>query len=132
MKKNEIIEEWLKRALSNLTIASKRKTSKDILYEDLCFECQQSVEKSLKALLVFYNVDLIITHSIALLVSKLADKGVVIPDFVKESVILSDYAVQTRYPGNYEPVTIDDFIQALQLAQKVYIWTLNIISDKNI
>ena len=83
-------------------------------------------------MLVFYDVDLIITHSIALLVSKLADKGVVIPDFVKESVILSDYAVQTRYPGNYEPVTIEDFKQALQLAQKVYIWTLNIISDKNI
>lgn len=128
MKKNEIIEEWLKRALSNLTIASKLKPSKDILYEDLCFECQQSVEKSLKALIVFYDLDLIITHSISLLVSKLEEKGIEIPDFVKESVILSDYAVQTRYPGNYESVTSEEYKQALQLSQKVYIWSFNIIS----
>ena len=128
MKKNEIIEEWLKRALSNLSIATKSKVSKNILYEDLCFECQQSVEKSLKALLVFYDSDVVITHSIALLVSKLEEKGIDIPDFVKESVILSDYAVQTRYPGNYEPVTKEDYKQALHLAQQVYIWSFNIIA----
>jgi HEPN domain-containing protein len=128
MKKNDIVKDWLKRAKSNLTIASKYKSGKNILYEDLCFECQQSVEKSLKALLVFYDSEIIITHSISLLVSKLEEKGIAIPEFVKDSVILSDYAVQTRYPGNYEPVTKEEFNQALNITGKVFIWSYNIIS----
>ena len=45
MKNKDIISEWLKRARA-------KKTSDEILYEDLCFDAQQAVEKSLKALLV--------------------------------------------------------------------------------
>ena len=36
MKNKEIISEWLKRAKSNLEIAGAGKSSKEILYEDLC------------------------------------------------------------------------------------------------
>lgn len=39
-------EEWLRRAKSNLERARKGKLSEDILYEDLCFDCQQVAEKS--------------------------------------------------------------------------------------
>jgi len=52
MKNKDIISEWLKRARSNLERARAKKTSDEILYEDLCFDAQQAVEKSLKALLV--------------------------------------------------------------------------------
>ncbi len=40
MKKNDIVDEWLKRAKSNLTIAKPNRKKRDVLYEDLCFECQ--------------------------------------------------------------------------------------------
>ncbi len=50
MKNKEIILNWLKRARSNLERAKIGKVSPGILYEDLCFDAQQAVEKSLKAI----------------------------------------------------------------------------------
>jgi HEPN domain-containing protein len=49
MKSNELAVAWLKRAISNLEKAKIGKISKALSYEDLCFDCQQAVEKALKA-----------------------------------------------------------------------------------
>ncbi len=35
---------------------------------------------------------------------------------------LSLYAAQTRYPGDYEPLTDEDYKEALMLAEYVYSW----------
>ena len=48
--------EWLRRARSNLARASHGQGTPDILFEDLCFDAQQAVEKALKALLVLKGV----------------------------------------------------------------------------
>jgi len=123
MRKTENALIWLKRAESNFARAAIGKSDEKILYEDLCFDCQQTVEKSLKALLVLYNQESIITHSISLLLSNIQEYiPIVIPDFVNESVILTDYAVQTRYPGFYEAVIEDDYKIALHLAGQVLDW----------
>ena len=55
MKNREIILNWLKRARSNLERAKMGKVTQEILYEDLCFDAQQAVEKSLKAILIKLN-----------------------------------------------------------------------------
>ncbi len=49
MKNLKIAKEWVKRAKSNLAMAKAGRVSQDILYEDLCFEAQQAVEKGLKS-----------------------------------------------------------------------------------
>jgi HEPN domain-containing protein len=48
MKNESLVRIWLKRAKSNLQIAKAGKVFDDILYEDLCFDCEQAVEKALK------------------------------------------------------------------------------------
>ena len=48
--------EWLRRARSNLARASHGQAAPDMLLEDACFDAQQAVEKSLKALLVLRGV----------------------------------------------------------------------------
>ena len=40
-------QEWLKRAKSNLTLASQPKLEQ-ICWEDLCFEAQQAAEKAIR------------------------------------------------------------------------------------
>jgi len=52
MRNEPLVKIRLKRAKSNLKIAKAGKVFKDILYEDLCFDCEQAVEKALKAVLV--------------------------------------------------------------------------------
>jgi HEPN domain-containing protein len=56
MRNESLVRIWLKRAKSNLQIAKAGKVFDDILYEDLCFDCEQSAEKALKALLVSIDV----------------------------------------------------------------------------
>ena len=44
------------------------------------------------------------------------------PNDVKTSVDLTEYAVHTRYPGLYEPVTGEEYREALAVAEGVYAW----------
>ncbi len=123
MKRTENALVWIRRAESNLARAAVGKSDDKILYEDLCFDCQQAVEKSLKALMVVLDIEPIITHAIGLLLGSIEEKSTIeVPPFVNESVILTDYAVQTRYPGFYEPVTEDEYKTALHLASQVVNW----------
>lgn len=122
MKDRSYVDEWLRRARSNIARAELGKVSDDILYEDLCFDCQQAVEKSLKALLVHIGVDFPWTHSIARLAELIENADVDMPGFAKDSVILTAYAVNTRYPGSQEPVDEVEYKEALKLAEMVCRW----------
>ncbi len=104
-------EQWLKRARSNLEKAKAGKVSDGILYEDLCFDCQQAVEKSLKALLVYLNIVFPFTHSITRLL-----------ELIKDSTVLTDYAVTTRYPGDYDPVDEKEYKESVYIAEQVFNW----------
>lgn len=70
MKNKEFVLEWLKEAKSDLKKAELGKSSEDILYEDLCFDCQQTAEKAIKALLISFDKEYLPTHSIARLLDK--------------------------------------------------------------
>ena len=122
MKSLTEAEEWLRRARSNLERARLGKASEGILYEDLCFDCQQVVEKSLKGLLVYIAVPFPWTHSIAKLIELIEESKIEVPEDVKDSIILTVYAVNTRYPGKQEPVDEDEYREAIQIAERVYSW----------
>lgn len=44
--------------------------------------------------------------------------------------LLSDYAVTTRYPGDWEPVGEDEYRQALAHAEEVWNWVVSVIGYK--
>ena len=122
MKNRALVKQWLIRARSNLDRARAGKIQKTILYEDLCFDCQQAVEKYLKALLIAHDLESPHTHIIAHLVETLEQNRISVPDGVKSSVDLTEYAVHTRYPGLYEPVTEEEYREALEVTECVHAW----------
>ena len=130
MKNEDIVGSWLKRAKSNLELAKVGKASKGILYEDLCFDCQQAVEKSLKALPVSINVEFPWTHLVARLIELVEANGIDVPEEVKNSIPLTEYAVNTRYPGDYEPLDETDYKAALEIAERVVNWVEKEIHKK--
>ena len=85
MKNREIILNWLKRARSNLERAKMGKVTQGILYEDLCFDAQQAVEKSLKAILIKLNQSFPNTHSIGILLKLIEEAGVEIPKNINQA-----------------------------------------------
>ena len=122
MKNRMLVEQWISRAQSNLDRARAGKIRDTILYEDLCFDCQQTVEKSLKALLVALDLESPHTHIIAHLLETLEQNRIEVPDDVKSAAYLTEYAVHTRYPGLYEPVTAEEFREVLAIAERVNLW----------
>ncbi|GFP27399.1 hypothetical protein HKBW3S43_01387 [Candidatus Hakubella thermalkaliphila] len=129
MRNKELVNDWIKRAKSNLERAKAGRISQDVLYEDLCFDAQQCVEKSLKSLLVSLDVEFPWKHDIDVLFGLISKSGIKIPDDLKSAVILTRYAVHTRYPGLAEPVSEEDYQEALALAGKVFNWALKILRE---
>ena len=122
-------EEWLRRAKGNLALAKQRKP-KDAYWEDLCFEAEQAVEKAVKAVLRFRGIDFPRTHDIGELLALVDRSGQKIPPNFWKADSLTAYAVETRYPGPAEPVTRNEYRQAVALAQKVVNWAEKIVSPK--
>ena len=127
MAKNEY-RKWLKRAESNLLLA-KSGHIKGVVYEDLCFEAQQSAEKALKALLVYFGDRFPKVHSLFILLERL-QKYTDILDDIKVVLKLSAYAVQTRYPGEYYPVQRKEYQRAVNFAQKILTWVKKLIKKR--
>jgi HEPN domain-containing protein len=53
------------------------------------------------------------------LIDLLTEINIRIPDADKIITDMSEYAVNTRYPGDYEPLALEDFNNALHLAEKI-------------
>jgi HEPN domain-containing protein len=113
-------ELWLRRARSNLALAQVGHRE-GVMLEDLCFEAQQAAEKALKALLIHLSGDYPRTHAFTLLLTKL-ETHVRVPASVRDVVELSDYAVQMRYPGDYYPISDEEYQRAVDLAARTVAW----------
>ncbi|GHT66278.1 hypothetical protein FACS1894110_09700 [Spirochaetia bacterium] len=66
----ERYEEWIGRAKSSYNLATVS-IIPNIYYEDLCFQIQQSAEKALKGLLIYYGIEPDFTHNIGILLKEL-------------------------------------------------------------
>ena len=119
--------EWLRRARSNLAKA-RAGDAPEVVYEDLCFDAQQASEKAIKALLVRQQVGFPKTHAIGELLTLVQQSGIEVPSPIRESALLTDYAVVTRYPGSAEDVTRAQYEQAVALAERVVRWADELIA----
>jgi HEPN domain-containing protein len=120
--------EWLRRARSNLARAKADRGLPEVLYEDLCFDAQQAAEKSIKALLVHKGVAFPKTHDIINLLTLVQRGGIEVPEEVRKGGILTGYALESRYPGLSEEVTEEEYLEAIDMAERVMRWAESLIS----
>ena len=69
-------------------------------------------------------------YNIRALLELLDPMGSEISKEIWQAIDLTNYAVETRYPGPAEPVTRNEYRQALTVAGKVVKWAENIILPK--
>lgn len=120
-------EDWLRYAKSDLELARIEKPE-GVLLENLCFHAQQAAEKTLKAVLIFLEIDFPRTHNIRTLLDLLPE-GVDVPQEIEESAILTDYAVESRYPRDSEPVDDEEYRRVIGLAETVVSWAEKLIHE---
>jgi HEPN domain-containing protein len=82
----------------------------------------QAAEKALKAVLVCTLVEFPRTHDLEELLILIRNSGTSIPLELEDVTALSRFAVETRYPGDVEPITPDEVEQAIELAEKAVGW----------
>lgn len=117
--------DWLRYAYSDLELARVKRPPK-VLFEGLCFHAQQAVEKALKAVLIANGVPPTKTHNIRTLLD-LLPPDVVPPEEVEYAAGLTDYAVISRYPGDFESIDEKEYKETVQLAETVVFWAERII-----
>lgn len=118
----EVVQAWLERARSDLRLGQSALRARGVLPEDACFHAQQCAEKALKALLTQRDIAYPRTHVLETLLDLLKVNGVAVPQDVDEAFELTQYAVQTRYPGEWEPITKKEARRALERAARVLAW----------
>lgn len=114
-----IVAQWIEKAEHDLCNAEHTLTlRKNCPYDTACFHAQQCVEKYLKAALCFYEVDFPRTHDLTELAARLPEGKFLKLEF-KDLKELNPYAVETRYPGDWEPQTRQETKRAIQIAKHV-------------
>ena len=121
-KREDIIEKvkhWVEIAEEDLHLAKFALTmTSNVPYRLIAFHAQQSAEKYIKALLVYYRIDFPYTHDIAKLLS-LCPKELELFKKLEKAGDLTDYAVSKRYPDYYDKLSKKVTVDAIELAELV-------------
>lgn len=88
------------------------------LTDIVCFHSQQCAEKYLKALLLYQGVAFPRTHDLRLLLD-LLPVGISLGLQREQVIPLNRYVIEGRYPGDWEPITVEEARRALEMAQAV-------------
>jgi len=81
----------------------------------------------MKGMLVALRVRFPYTHDLAVLLSLLEQAEQTVPEQIRGAAQLSDYAVEARYPGLAEPVTREEYEEAVSIAEAVMRWAEEVI-----
>ena len=93
-----LVNEWVSKAQEDYSVAMGLLRRRKLPSDTICFHCQQTVEKLLKALLQKKGVRFGRVHDLEALYRLLDETGPL--ELLRDDLkLLSDYAVKYRYPG---------------------------------
>jgi len=121
--------EWLLYARRDLAMA-RVPLPEGGAYESLCFHAQQAAEKAIKAVYRARGQVFRYTHDLDDLLHGLERAGLQVPEAVWEAADLTHYAWEARYPGFTEPVSPEEYQQALTLAERVVHWAAALVEGR--
>jgi HEPN domain-containing protein len=109
--------EWVRKAEKNFIGACILAETSEPLNENVCYDCQQCVEKYLKALLNELGMNIPRTHDLVRLRGLLLPHHPTLQPFQRGFWFLNGFGVEVRYPGR-DP-TKRQARAALRLATRV-------------
>ena len=134
MRRNKAkVLEWITYAENDLGVASHlNKLYRPLPANIICWLCQQSVEKSYKAILAYHDIKIPKTHDIRLLQNITMEYEPSISIDVKIADKFTEFATESRYPDNvfdftnedaevglkYAKITLDNVIKMVQLTEQ--------------
>jgi len=113
------LKHWVEKAEHDLRNAEYVLTLKDDCPTDtVCFHAQQCAEKYLKVLLISRLTDFPKTHDLVLLLNLLGGAES-LGLYLRDIQPLNRYSVEARYPGDWNPIDMDEATRAVTQAQAI-------------
>lgn len=115
-----LARDWLAKAATDLLVCEQLAAQGAAFSEVVAFHAQQVAEKSVKAMLVWRQVEFPKTHDIERLLELLATCDEALAETIADAAELTPYGVEYRYPGEYAPVSAEAVAVCVRLAHKVH------------
>ena len=116
---NPVLEEalrWLRFSEEDLSVAVRLMSGATTAPRHACWLSQQAAEKALKAALILDEVDFSFTHDLDAL-RNLLPGGWAVRDTHADMAELTEWAVETRYPGDWPEPNDADADRAMSQAR---------------
>ena len=125
----ELLRSWLTKAASDLRTARILDTAADGPLDTAIYHCQQAAEKAVKAFLIFHAVTPEKTHDVRKLAVQASGFEPRFNEHIEIAAALTPYAWEFCYPGDLAETypAREEFDEALQHAQTIYDFVLNLI-----
>lgn len=111
-----LVLEWVVKAGADLEACEHLLDGSSVLGGIIAFHAQQAVEKYMKAALTWRQVEFPKTHDLGDLLTLLAVEDASLRDDLWDTVVLTDYGVEVRYPGDLPDVSPEEAREAVRLA----------------
>ncbi len=113
------VRQWVEKAEHDLRNAEHVLTlTEDCPTDTICFHCHQCAEKYLKALLVAHGIAFQRTHDLVVLFN--LSTGFIASNLSLSALQpLNRYAVEARYPGDWDPISRQEAAAAVRMARIV-------------
>ncbi|MCX6646988.1 MAG: HEPN domain-containing protein [bacterium] len=114
------VERWLLKAQNDLRTTETMLSIDHPITDTACFHAHQCAEKCLKAFLTSIDVHVERTHDLTRLVEICSVNNAGFECLRSLAVELTDYAVASRYPDDWREIPMEEAMQALEAAKKVF------------
>jgi HEPN domain-containing protein len=125
--RDEFVRQWLLKAEEDLNAAKSLMTYEASFLGTVCFHSQQAAEKYLKAFLTSRQVEFPKTHDIDEILDLIAPVNGKLSESLRDTIVLTNYGVDVRYPGDFPNVTTNEAQKAIQMAEKVRTRVLEVL-----
>jgi len=118
-EQHKLVKQWTEKAEEDFRTAEYLLVLKENCpLNPVCFHSQQCVEKYIKALLVYCTIQFPKSHDVVELLNLVPENCR--PDLtIYDLAIINRYAVETRYPGEWEIVTRQEAEESMRIAGEV-------------
>lgn len=122
------IAQWLEKAESDMTAATDLYRLRTKALDAICYHCQQTAEKYIKAVMVANSMDVPRTHNLPRLIGLLAAVARMDETRRREAAWLSEFAVEIRYPSEKSlALCPKDAARAIQAASDIRDFCLQLL-----
>jgi len=128
--KNEIVQEWIKKAENDLLNAKTVIKISDPPTDTICFHAQQCAEKYLKAFIISKEKEITRTHNLRYLLEECKEFAEDFENLREEAIILNSYSIETRYPGDFIEYSVEEALRAIEMAEKIKMSILKKMEEK--